>query len=401
MSAFEVLSFSEQCLCQALANDKFVPAEVGDHGRAKYLSGYLRDIGAQTIVVEREYIDGDYLDDFAAYYVKCFHNYERRCKRLHFFSTAFTHDQILASILKRDGSDERPLKDSYLGFIVARPLPDAIIGRTVLRTYDDDGGRRNYPCTKDYKANFFGIDLAIRSLAFQEQDSVLAACATVSLWCAFHKTADLFGTTTPSPATITRVANQVVQPARPVPSHALSIHQICNSIRQALLEPEIFPVRANVPLVSLVYGHLKMGLPVILVAEVEGIGLHAITLAGYSLVKTPALNSEVAAGETCIPMTGLRINEFYGHDDQVGPFARILVKPSATVGPRVYPVVFEGSWIAAGSGKRLALYPQVVVVPVYHKIRVTFLDVQQWLTRMTEVMQTLLTQETGWNGTFT
>lgn len=99
--------------------------------------------------------------------------------------------------------------------------------------------------------------------------------------------------------------------------------------------------------------------------------------------------TEVAAGESCVPMTGLRIDEFYGHDDQIGPFARVLVKPSETVGKDVYPVVFEGSWQDASTGKHLTLRPKVAIVPVYHKIRVTFLDVQTWLTRLTSMLQLL------------
>ena len=41
----------------------------------------------------------------------------------------------------------------------------------------------------------------------------------------------------------------------------------------------------NTPLVSLIYGHIVMGLPVILLAQIEGRGGHAITLVGYSLLR--------------------------------------------------------------------------------------------------------------------
>ena len=59
--AFEVCPFTEERFFQFLSNDKFGPAEVAEHGRAKYLSHYLRDIGAQSIVLEHDYTDGDYL----------------------------------------------------------------------------------------------------------------------------------------------------------------------------------------------------------------------------------------------------------------------------------------------------------------------------------------------------
>jgi hypothetical protein len=381
METFEVLPFSEEHLFQNLANELLGPVEISDHGRAKYLSRYLRDIKTQTIVVEYEYTDGDYLDDFSTYYVKCFYPYKRRCKRLHFFACTIIREAFLDFVrgdLQPQEADN--LRKAYLGFVIARPLPNAIIGRTVLSTYDTDGGRRNYPCTRSYKAHLFGIELNVCSLAFQEQDSVLAACATVALWCALQKTAELFGTLAPTPAAITRVANQVAYPARPIPSHGLNIQQICNSIRHQELEPEVVEVRKNVPLVSLIYGHLKMGLPVLLMVQVEGGGLHAITLTGYSLQKHKVRDTEVAPGEQSIPLTGLRIDELYGHDDQIGPFSRLYVKSSMAIDQAVYPVVFDGSWVEPGTNKQLTLYPQVVIIPVYHKIRVTFLDVQVWLT---------------------
>ncbi len=393
MPDFEVFPFTEDHLFQNLGNDLLGPDVIRNHVRAKYLSRYLQDLEAKTLIVEYDYTDGDYLDDFASYYVKCFHPYPRRCKRLHFFACPITRDKFLG-LVRGDlqSTQEDGFRNAYLGFVIARPLPDAIIGRTALSTYPPDGDRRHYPCTRLYNANLFGVELVVRSLAFQEQDSVLAACATVSLWCAFHKTAELFGTPVPTPVEITRVANRVVHPARPIPSHGLDIQQICNSIRSLELEPEVVVVRGNVPLVSLIYGHLQMGLPVLLAAEVEGIGLHAITLNGYSLRTNRVNTAEVAPGDQSVPMTGLRIDELYGHDDQVGPFARLRVRPSVTVGADVYPVVFDGSWVKAGTTDFLTLYPKVVIIPVYHKIRVTFLDIQTWLIRLNAVFQLLQSQ---------
>ena len=89
---------------------------------------------------------------------------------------------------------------------------------------------------------------------------------------------------------------------------------------------------------SLIYGYLKMGLPVILGVSIDGRGRHAITLTGYSLQKTTALKQEVAGSKNCIPMIGLRIDEFYAHDDQIGPFSRLRVNPTALYEKKAYPV---------------------------------------------------------------
>jgi hypothetical protein len=347
---------------------------------AEYLYRYLNELNAKTIIVEYEYTDGDFLDDFASYYVKCFTSYERRCKRLHFFNTSIT-EELFLQIVRAENIEitKEDFQNSYLGFIVARPLPETIIGRTVLRTFDDDN-RRNYPCTREYTANLFGIDLKIRSLAFQEQDTVLAACATVALWCAFNKTRELFGLFLPTPAEITRSTSHVLYRSRPIPSHGLNVQQMCTAIRHVGLEPEVVEVKESTPLVSLIYGHLRMGLPVILAVKIESQGGHAITLNGYSLTDTQQRAREVIGSADCAPMVGLRIDKFYSHDDQIGPFARLDIKPSAS--GTSSPVTFDGTWKDLITGKFLEIEPHAVIIPVYHKIRVTFQDVHKWIYRL-------------------
>jgi len=388
---YEVLTFSRENLCAALAN-KHVAAEILlKEPKTTYVGDYLKAVGAESIVVEHQYIDGDYLDDYSQYYAKCFQDYSRKCKRLHFFSAALSRQEFDDAVKgSLDHAQCNRIRDAYLGFVVARPLPNAVIGRTALKTYPPDSGRRHYTATRRYQVSLFGLDLQVNSLAFQEQDNVLAACATVALWCSFHKTADLFGTPIPTPAQITNSANEFVRNSRPLPSHGLNIQQICNAIRAIGLDPEVVSVNASLPLVSLIYGHLRLGLPVILVADIEGVGHHAIALNGYSINPASVMSCEVDPKSQSIPMTGLRINEFYGHDDQIGPFSRVVIKPSATIGKKVYPVVFEGSWKDGTTGKLLAIYPEMVIIPVYHKVRVTFVDVQAWLNRLHALLSLFL-----------
>ena len=64
-----------------------------------YLFHYLKDLGAQSVLLEREYIDKDYLEDYSRYYVKCFNNGGHKCARLHFFNDVIDHS-ILDNVLK-------------------------------------------------------------------------------------------------------------------------------------------------------------------------------------------------------------------------------------------------------------------------------------------------------------
>jgi len=386
MSFAKVVPFSAENLNIGLANNNATPAEIAGHGHAKYLYEYLTSMRAASIVVEDPYTDGDFLDDYTSYYARCYSAFGRRCKRLHFFRRELTKESFLEILLQPQDEGGKALQVDYLGFVVVRPLPQTVIGRCVLKTYDDDGGaRRHFPVNRTYKVNLFGLSLHVDGLAYQEQDTVLAACATVALWSAFHRTGDLFGTAIPTPALITQAATQAVHSVhygRPIPQHGLRVEEMCAAIRHNGLEPEAVNLQrtANVPLASLLYGYLRMGLPAILIVEIPGVGWHAITLTGYSLLAAPCRNQEVPGNPAIAPMVGLRIDRFYGHDDQIGPNARLIIQDAPTPIPAQTrsPIRFQSTWADARGDHYL--YPMAVVVPIYNKIRLTFLEVQAWIT---------------------
>jgi hypothetical protein len=132
-----------------------------------------------------------------------------------------------------------------------------------------------------------------------------------------------------------------------------------------------------------------MGLPVILFVDIHQTGSHAVTLVGYSLRDVLHAQEEVFPSQASIPLRGLRIDKFYGHDDQFGPYVRMAVAAGARYTEKDFPITFTGSW-KDDTGAELKLYPKVVVIPVYHKIRLTFLDVLQWLTRFHELLEIVL-----------
>jgi hypothetical protein len=388
----------EQVFFDALENKHYSSQEICSHSRARYLCGYLQEIKAQTLIIEYEYIDGDYLEDFAAYYSRCFKPYQRACKRLHFFARSFDEECFLNSIRQLQ-QDSQSFSKSYLylGFIVARPLPVSIIGRTVLKTYDTDNGRRNYTCVREYKVNLFGIDLEIKGLAFQEQDKALAACATVSLWSCFHQTSALFNLALPRPAVITHAANQVISRSRPIPSGGLNVEQMCSAIKYVGLEQEVFQVKPGVPLISLIYSYLHMGLPVILGTKFPNGGLHAMTITGYSLKKERHLDQEKLSSDgdssksRSLKMKGLRIDEFYAHDDQLGPFSQLKITKISN------KYLFERSKDLSKTKQAQKeiqkLEPTVVIIPVYHKIRINFIDITIQLKRFDEVLLNVLNND--------
>ncbi|MCK4404241.1 MAG: hypothetical protein KAW02_04050 [candidate division Zixibacteria bacterium] len=390
--SYQVLKFNLQNLRNSFSNQHIPRENLNQFSKLNYLHRYLRELRCATMVIEHDYVDGDYLDDYTQYYAKCFKPYERFCRRLHFFSAEFNRKQFTSLIEKKipNNEEERFVKN-YLGFAVAKPLPEAIIGRTVLKTYPLDGGRRNFHGIREYQVNLYGIKFKIDSLAFHEQDTVVGACATSALWSAFQKTCHLFGKEAPTPATITQLGTRHILSSRALPSHGLSVEQICEAVRAVGLEPEVYKVNPSVPVVSLIYAYLRAGLPAILAINVQQRGLHGVTVLGYSIEEGSVRETEVLSGYRMPPLMGLRISKLYAHDDQIGPFARMIIHPGA----EQYPVRFKGTWSTL-HGQDAWLDPVYVIVPVYHKIRIKFLEVLKWPHRLTQFFQFLgLTSTSG------
>jgi hypothetical protein len=394
-----VYSFSQDNLYDSLSGNAS-RTTVENHQQAQYLVGYLNDIGAKKFVVEDEYVDGDYLADYQSYYATCFQPISRYCKRLHFFSSDFSETDFSDLVLRKVSSEKfKEFAESYLGFVVVRPLPDAVIGRTALCPYKDDP-RRRFTALVRYDVHLFGLELSVESLAFQEQDSVLAACATVALWSAFQRTAEMFGTASPRPPIITETAERVTRAQRPIPSTGLTAEQICGAIRANGLTFDVFDgVRSSFPLLSLLYGYLAAGIPVVLGVDIQNLGGHAITLTGFSLRDTAVSSNEYfPIGTPRLPMRGRRIDKVYAHDDGFGPFSRLQFVPgqaasvassasaASTVATQQIPAHFLGSW-RDNSGLQQRLTPLVAIVPIYNKIRLSFLDIVPWAIRFHPLAQ--------------
>lgn len=355
--------------------------QVADKVHLIYFDRYLHKIDAKTILAEFDYIDHDYLEDFTHYYVKCFANYERKCIRLHFFREVFDEEFVRETLKTGEFEKVEKIRSSYLGFIVVKPLPRTVIGKTCLKTYPHDS-RRNFPITRQYKVSLFGIDLSIESLAYQEQDSVAAACATSALWSVFHGTGVLFHHPIPSPVEITRFATEnLPAQSRSFPNKGLTIEQMAHAIRKIGLEPYYVGVSTEDSLKSTVYAYLRAKIPLMMAFHIidtdKGnnilIGGHAVTITGDSIESSSAVTNS----STTIFSRSSRISKFYVHDDQVGPFAKMeftnsVIKYHNTGGE----VVGEGISLTTNwgdmSGGRFKAIPFALLVPIYNKIRIPY-----------------------------
>ena len=364
---FAILAFNEDNLAKALSNNLTSPSKIKEKRHYRYFWDYLGNhyedsLHVKTIVIEHDYISKSYLNDYSNFYSSTFTPYDRLCKRVHFFSTPFRKNRFVEAI--KDHS--HPIWKEYQGYIVIKPLPYMTIGATLLETFKKtDSHIRRYPVTKDYTINLFGKELKINTLAFQEQDSVVGACASCALWCAFHKTASLFITHVPSPSDITKSArNSFQNSGRTYPSKGLDHYQIGNAIESVGLVSELRNrLKRFTPeyIKSFIYAYARMGLPVLLGLSFKD-GDHLITVTGYK--------EEIDSGFTrrkSMALKASKIERFYAHDDQVGPFTKIKIEKDGTL---------TTSWrVSPDKDEMRTARPVSICVPVHSKIRLTFENV--------------------------
>ncbi len=382
--AFEVHPYDIDRLVRVIATASCHSsvAEIRAKRHLAYLQDYLETIGAQTLVVEHDYIDRDFLEDYAAYYVRCFQPYRKSCTRIHFFRESFPQDALEKCIATDAGGiSAEVLAGSYLGFMVIKPLPERVIGRTCLTTYPSDG-TRSFPAARAFEANLFGIPLPIaRSLPFQEQDRMVSACATSALWTVFQATARQFQHQLLSPYEITRAATHLMPiESRAIPNHGLSLHMMAQAIRNVSLEPFLIRVTTDYLLQTAIYSYLHAGIPLLLGVDLvrgnvkdgymHNIGKHAIAVSGYNVGKapTPITSSGLLLRSSCI-------DKIYAHDDQLGPFARLRLDTNAIVyrdgrgGQSTAQLSLVTSY-PAEDGTEIRAVPDLLLVPLYHKIRI-------------------------------
>lgn len=392
----EVYEYDIRVLRQLIADKSETDlATTAQRLHPQYFEEYFGELKAKTILVENCYIDRDYLEDFSAYYVRCFASYKRLCTRLHFFACEFTRDKVIELLQnpERATISLEALSKDYLGFIVVKPLPKTVVGRTCLKTYRSES-QRYFPVTREYSAHPFGMELKVKSLAFQEQDQITAACATSALWSAFHATGKYFQHALLSPIEITRLATQNnPSETRTLPNEeGLNALQMARAIKSVGLEPYYVKIPNLFFLKEIVYAYLRSGIPAIFGVQLwncasqpcQFTGLHAVTVSGYRLADT-------ASSSLGFTTRASKISKIYVHDDQVGPFARMEFDGRVIVLPNDAATGLETetlstSFISSGgdAGSTRAV-PKLLLIPLYHKIRIPYIAVRQivlWLDNM-------------------
>ena len=321
-----------------------------------YLGKYLETLDARTVVVERDYVDKDYLIDYSKFYARSFKCYERFTIRLHFFSKNFSEEDFKKMLAS--GNVDQLMKE-YCGFVVIKPISDRddkpLIGRTILKTYPKEinHGKRHF-LTEKHHVSLYGILLDMDSLPYKTQDIAVGACATTAMWVSLYPLNKLFNVPLYSSYEITEKSVTLPSEFRSFPSEGLSFGQMINFIKSIGLDTEIINVehKRSEEIDSLisaaVTSYLNCGLPIIVELALKKdnkiYGHHATVISGYRISSSD------------------HIEEFYVHDDQIGPYSKAI--------PTKDLAKWKNEWITKYGYSELRV--QKLLIPVYPKIRLSF-----------------------------
>lgn len=338
--------------------------DIGNSSQSSYICRYLSDLKAKTVLVENNYIDKDYLLDYSYFYARSFKPYDKFTKRLHFFSEIFS-DGDFKKLFDLDKDFLELLRSSYLGFVVVKPIQNLtqnefFIGRTVLKTYPlQDGDEFRHFITNKNSISLFGLPLTLESLPYQTQDKMVAACATTAIWISLYSLNALFETQRSSPFEITKASVMFPGLERNFPSGGLNIWQMKNYFNSIGMETEFINVdetesssTRKQSISDALKAYLSFGLPVIACIQLRGKNipiplLHAVVVSGYRYDKKGDLK------------------ELYVHDDQIGPYSRVL--PKNNDGDFTY---WRNEWI--GNDGIEEIFFERLLIPLYPKIRLSF-----------------------------
>lgn len=98
--------------------------DIGASKQAAYVEDYLNYLGAKSYIIEKKYVDKDFIIDFSNFYSRSFDIDLKVTKRIHIFKEEISIDRFNSLIENYTETEFNEFKKSYLGFVIVRPITD-------------------------------------------------------------------------------------------------------------------------------------------------------------------------------------------------------------------------------------------------------------------------------------
>lgn len=280
----------------------------------------------QSVFVEDDYFDQDFVDSISRFYSKGFRSINRLCKRLHFFSSKLNVSDIEKFLVETTAHDK--LQGSYHGFCVVRPLETKRLGRSILKPRRERPEIEFHTCTARSCAHVAGTELSVESAPYMEQDGRVQTCSSVAIWISTTVMAQCFGYPQYSTSEIMAKATSTLVGARAGPTEGLTYEQIMQALYEMGYEPLILDEADPPEAKHRVYSYVESRIPPLLLLELPDGNHHAVTAIGHAHSRPLQAGSQVTISKLGRPILQyFRSSEwvpyFYVHDDQMGIYRQM------------------------------------------------------------------------------
>lgn len=223
-------------------------------------------------LLEAPYVDRVYRDAYYSFFASKHGSYERDCMRVHFFKANVTPATI--------HSEEKITNDSYLGYIVVRPIPGRTIGRSLLhpQIFTETG---YVCCLCSETVSIMGRSFKVVGFPHSSQDSQIQTCAETTVWSVMEYFSHRYREY--SPALPSRIIETLSPNAasRIVPSTGLNVLQKSRSLQGLGFSTIIYAKEAyGSEFYRLLHYYIESGIPLLLTLKGKKIA-HATIAIGH------------------------------------------------------------------------------------------------------------------------
>jgi hypothetical protein len=318
-----------------------------------YLSAMKSNLYA---VIEAPYVDRMYRDAFYHYYSSKLGAYLRDSCRISFFSKVVEYDDF------RDFDDvhDNKLAGCYLGYMVLRPTPHKIIGRTVL----SPGAFLNTQfscCQAKFTATVNGVKFKVVGYPIASQDGQTITCSETTIWSLMEYFGNKFPDYKPVlPSAIHAVLNKIVM-KRLIPSDGLSGPQMSYAIRELGFGCMMYSkqkYKDHNQFNALISIYIQSGIPVVgIMQDASGSIGHSVSIIGH---ETDDLNKISKSNKVVKSITKGKVVDY--HDMQ----RRFVVADDNY--PPYMLADFNGSNVVYNGTINTGYLITGIIVPLYTKI---------------------------------
>lgn len=260
-----------------------------------------------TMVVETEYVDAVYRDCYYSYFATKLKSCRRFCVRLSFFEPVFTS---IDEFFEREKTE---IENSYLGFMVIRPLGQCV-GRNAISPKAKVSPVEDFRiCKAEINATCLGVKLKVKAFPHSSQDSEYMTCAETTTWALMEYFGNKYPLYKPLMPSVLLASLQSHAVERLVPSQGLSIQQISMALRQQDFGCKMYS-KDNPRFKELFTCYVESGLPLAVAVEGGNIG-HAIVCIGRKRLEREQFVAQKNIFGTDYFMWNDSINEFVFNDD--------------------------------------------------------------------------------------